>query len=204
MQDDRLERLEAAQARGASAEAALALFEACESVPPEALFGQWRGAELSTGHPLDGLLSLYGWYGKAFYDLERVDPLLFSGPEGAPYPVDPQFLPAQVALRWPGLARTRPAQSAFRAGRPLLRARGPKARLRRIEHRGRLDAAMVYDDQPIIDIFRQAGPDVLMGVMDMRGLDQPFVFVLRRETSRDLSPSASGPDRHSAWPSAGR
>jgi hypothetical protein len=43
---------------------------------------------------------------------------------------------------------------------------------------------MVYDALPIIDLFRRVGRDTLLGLMDMRGLDRPFFFVLRRDVPR--------------------
>jgi hypothetical protein len=42
---------------------------------------------------------------------------------------------------------------------------------------------MIYDALPINDLFRAAGPDTLVGAMDMRGLADPFFFILRRETA---------------------
>jgi hypothetical protein len=50
-----------------------------------------------------------------------------------------------------------------------------------MEHRGVMTAAMVYDDLPIIDVFREAAADTLLGLMDLRGLPQPFFFLLRRD-----------------------
>jgi hypothetical protein len=55
------------------------------------------------------------------------------------------------------------------AARPLARIRRPAARLRTVTHRGAASAAMVYDD-------------VVLGLMDIRGLDAVFPFLLRRET----------------------
>jgi hypothetical protein len=41
---------------------------------------------------------------------------------------------------------------------------------------------MIYDDLPIHDVFRQVDADTVLGAMDMRGLAQPYVFLLRRDT----------------------
>jgi hypothetical protein len=65
--------------------------------------------------------------------------------------------------------------------RPLLYTDKPKARLRTIEHRGVATAAMVYDALPIIDVFRRVDADILLGLMDLRGLARPFFFLLRRD-----------------------
>jgi hypothetical protein len=50
-----------------------------------------------------------------------------------------------------------------------------------VEWRGRLGAAMVYDTQPICDVFRTVDADTRLGLMDLRGLPAPFFFVLRRD-----------------------
>jgi len=44
-------------------------------------------------------------------------------------------------------------------------------------------AAMLYDHLPIVDIFRRLDEHTLLGVMDARGISQPFFFILRREVS---------------------
>ena len=36
------------------------------------MIGTWHGAEMPTGHPLDGLLAASGWWGKQFVDGETV------------------------------------------------------------------------------------------------------------------------------------
>ena len=72
--------------------------------------------------------------------------------------------------------------AAFTATLPLLRTREPRARLRRVEHRGVLSTAMIYDGLPVLDLFRAAGPATLLGLMDTRGMPQPFFFLLERES----------------------
>lgn len=41
---------------------------------------------------------------------------------------------------------------------------------------------MIYDQLPIHDVFRQINQDAVLGVMDRKGMNLPFFFVLRRET----------------------
>ena len=72
------------------------------------------------------------------------------------------------------------ARQAFGGVRPLMYTDKPKARLRTVEHRGVATAAMVYDALPIIDVFRRVDADTLLGLMDLRGLPQPYFFLLRR------------------------
>lgn len=172
----RLQSLE----RGTSLEAASAFFDDCPPVRVEELFGRWRGSGLCTGHPLDGLLESYGWYGKRFDTAEVVHPLVFRGRSGL-FSVNPAFVPVGLATRAGRLLR---ARATSRLGRAVLRAArtsGPGARLRMVEYRGVPTATMIYDALPINDHFRAVDQDSLIGVMDLRGMRQPFFFVLRRE-----------------------
>jgi hypothetical protein len=164
-----------------SPDEALSLFDRCPAVGVDELTGRWRGSGLPTGSPLDGLLEAYGWYGKEFLDAERVHPLLFADAAGRPRPLNPALIPIPVLRDHAGLAHHPLVRSAFGAVRPLLTTRKPRARLRAVEHRGVVTAAMVYDALPIIDVFRRISADTLLGFMDLRGLTEPFFFVLRRE-----------------------
>lgn len=170
----------AEHAAGASAAEALAVFDALDAVAADDMLGRWRGSGLPTGSPLDGLLEAYGWYGKEFLDAETVHPLLFRTRSG-PRPANPAFVPMALLRDRPGLAHSRAARTAFRLARPLVTTSEPRARLRAVEHRGVVTAAMVYDALPIIDVFRRVSADVRLGLMDLRGLPGPFFFVLSRE-----------------------
>ena len=160
---------------------ALAFFDSLPAVEPGEMLGRWRGSGLRTGSPLDGLLEAYGWYGKEFLDEETVHPLLFSDRSGRPRAVDPSLLPMALLRDYAGFLQFWPLRTAMTSLRPLLYTSRPKARLREIEHRGVVTAAMVYDSLPIIDVFRRVDDDVRLGAMDMRGLPAPFLFVLRRD-----------------------
>ncbi len=174
------DRLLARAPGGVPREEALALFDASPPVGVDEMLGRWRGSGLPTGSPLDGLLEAYGWYGKEFLGAETVHPLLFGSRSG-PRPVDPVFVPMALLRDRPGLAHSRAARTAFRLARPLVTTSKPRARLRSVEHRGVQTAAMVYDALPIIDVFRRLSDDVRLGLMDLRGLPDPFFFLLRRE-----------------------
>ncbi|MGY1847903.1 MULTISPECIES: DUF4334 domain-containing protein [unclassified Blastococcus] len=169
-----------AQRDGVSRAEAQSSFDWFEPQPVEEMLGRWRGSELPTGSPLDGLLAAYGWWGKEFLDTETVHPLLF-GTAAGPRPVDPALIPVGVLRAAPRLAHSRAARAAFTAVRPLLTTSRPKARLRMVEHRGVVSAAMVYDRLPIIDVFKRVSSRTVLGMMDLRGLPDPFFFVLRRE-----------------------
>lgn len=159
----------------------LSWYDGLPAVMLEEMSGRWRGSGLRTGHPLDGLLEAFGWYGKEFVDAECVHPLLFRDASGQVVPVDPSRLPVGVADRLPGLAREAFTRRAFRSMLPVLRTSRFKARLRLLRHRGVETAAMIYDDQPIIDVFRRVSEGVLVGLMDRRDDARPFFFILRRD-----------------------
>ncbi|WP_151736327.1 DUF4334 domain-containing protein ['Paenibacillus yunnanensis' Narsing Rao et al. 2020] len=159
---------------------AFAWFDGLEPAGTEHLRGRWRGRGLFSGHPLDGLLEALNWYGKEFIDDETVHPLLFSRRSGRLLRLNPGLLPLSLPF---GAIPRAPAGALFRLFSPLLGTRHAKARLRFIQYRGKLGAAMVYDRQPIIDHFRRIDGDTLLGVMDIKGESGPrYFFVLERET----------------------
>ncbi|MBX7430910.1 DUF4334 domain-containing protein [Mycobacterium sp. Y57] len=164
---------------------ALALFDSLPAVEPEFMLGTWHGAELPTGHPLDGMLEASGWWGKQFRDRESVHPLLFPTADGSALwalnPL-PAFTGLGVATRIPALKR-RNFAGTIAALRPVLQARGPKARLRTTRYRGVDSATMIYDQLPINDVFRRLDDDTLLGAMDLRGITKPYFFVLHRDGS---------------------
>jgi len=162
---------------------ALALFDALDAVEARFMLGTWTGEEFPTGHPLDGALRAYGWRGKRFDSEEHVHPLLFgTGPRV--FAVRPRFVWPGVPLlvRWPALKDARMAR-LVRTLLPLLATRRSHARLRMMQFRERVTATMVYDDVAIHDVFRRLEDDAVLGLMDMKGMEQPFLFVLRRQRS---------------------
>ncbi|SCE80102.1 GXWXG protein [Micromonospora haikouensis] len=162
---------------------ALACFDGLPPVTVGEMLGSWRGSGFATGHPLDGLLERYGWHGKRFDGPEDVHPLVFAA-GGRLVSVNPALVPTGLLLRPPGAARTPLAARAFALALPLLTTTRPAARLRMTEYRGVVSATMCYDRLPIHDVFRRVDERTLLGVMDLRGTDRPFVFVLRRPTTQ--------------------
>jgi hypothetical protein len=162
----------------AGPEEALALFDRLPAVEPTEMLGRWLGGSFATGHPLDGVLETFHWYGKAFRGPDDVDPLL----------PDPRWLE-----RWPWLGTPAVGSMFQRLALPLWITHHPQARLRVVEHRGVASAAMLYDHLPIVDVFRRLDAHTLLGVMDARGISQPFFFTLRREGggSEDASLASS-------------
>ena len=167
---------------------ALTLFDASPAVETEFMIGTWHGAELPTGHPLDGLLESSGWWGKQFVDGESVNPLLFPTGDGrALWAVNPilAFGGLGVVTRIPALRRRKHA-GVINSASPLLRARSPKARLRTTRYRGVDTATMIYDQLPIHDVFRKLDDQSVIGAMDLRGSKKPYFFVLTRDDSLQL------------------
>lgn len=158
----------------------LAFVDALPAVRVAELSGAWRGYEIATGNPLDGLLGRFGWFGKRFDGPDEVHPLLFRDGRGGVVAVNPALAPLALVVRIAPMLRNPLAAGLFRLVLPLVRTRWPRARLRVVEYRGVASAAMLYDALPVYDAFRKVDEDTVVGLMDMRGLDRPFVFVLRR------------------------
>jgi len=165
--------------RQATTEAALQLFDALEPVNLEFMMGRWRGSELSTHHPMDGLLEASNWYGKEFIDPETVHPLLFHDGQNRIFKVAPSLTAMRLSLRLPIFKQE--------AMRPLLRlmtsmstTEASQARLRMMEYRHQVTATMIYDQLPINDSFKKIDDNTVFGVMDFKDVPQSFFFVLRR------------------------
>jgi hypothetical protein len=166
--------------RGTTIEAALAFYDSLEAVGLAQMIGAWCGEDLPTDHPLDGLLEHLGWHGKRFDGPDDAHPLIFDTRGGHRFCVNPAFVPLGL-IRHPRLLHAPFAARIFSVIHPLTSTRKPKARLRLSQYRGVVTATMCYDALPINDVFRKVDDDTLIGAMDLRGLDPPFLFVLRRE-----------------------
>ncbi|MGU3497160.1 DUF4334 domain-containing protein [Xanthobacteraceae bacterium A53D] len=94
--------------------------------------------------------------------------------------MNPRLIPVNLILRMPAIAKSQIALALFRACKGIMATHKPKARLRAVRYRGQESAAMIYDDLPIIDCFRLAPDGTIIGAMDIRGLDAPFMFELSR------------------------
>jgi hypothetical protein len=93
----------------------------------------------------------------------------------------------------PGFSTAGAGDLFQRLALPLWITHHPQARLRVVEHRGVASASMLYDHLQIVDVFRRLDGHTLLGVMDARGISQPFFFTLRREGSNVASRASSPP-----------
>jgi hypothetical protein len=166
----------------ASAEEALALFDSLGGVEPASMLGAWAGQSFPSGHPLDGVLEDFHWHGKRFDSTEEVRPLLFRASRHRSIHVEAgrvfPFLP--LLLRVP-LLRSPAAGRLFQLLLPVFASRRSGARLRTMVYRGRASATIVYDRIPVLDVLRCVDSDTVLGLMDLKGMERPFFFLLRRE-----------------------
>lgn len=177
---DPVTALRTMERRGTDTDSALALFDSLPPVAVADMLGDWHGAGVATGNPLDGVLELSGWHGKRYRSAEDAHPLVMAGRRGL-FAVNPALVPMRTAMRAAPLLRRVRAGGPVRALMPLLRTGKPAARLRMVEYRGVVSGTMIYDALPVNDHFRRVDDDTLMGAMDYRALDRPFIFVLHRE-----------------------
>lgn len=167
--------------RGTTSASVLEFYDALPTVGLEQMRGRWRGSELATGHPLDGLLTKTGWYGKRFDGIDDAHPLIFARSDGTPFAIDPAWIPLALMTWGLGFSQRFASAGLVRAAALIAGTTKPKARLRMTEFRGVVSATMIYDALPINDVFRAVDADTVVGAMDMRGYETPFMFVLRRE-----------------------
>jgi hypothetical protein len=160
---------------------ALALFDSLDTIDLNFMIGRWRGAGFPTGHRLDGLLEAYHWYGKHFISPDHVHPLIFTNLGGTRSIVNPALIPIRLSsrIRFP---QATIVGRLFQLCLPLMSTKRSRARLRMTNYRGKVSATMIYDDLPINDAFRLVDTNTVLGVMDLKGMEQPFFFVLNRET----------------------
>ena len=163
--------------RKASPEEALQAFDGLSPASLDFMHGRWKGFEIETGHPMEGLLTHSGWYGKIFENEEEVHPLVFFGKDKKElYSLNPAYLPLDFNLPKSDFLGTLMNQS-----RIVLETKESKARLRNMEYRGKVYATMAYDEKPIFDMFAKIDDDRVLGVMDLKGNPHPYFFVLERD-----------------------
>jgi hypothetical protein len=182
MSDATLVRSDILDSGSGSIEQALELFDSLDSVDLPFMMGRWRGSEITTGHPQDGVLAATRWYGKEFEDPETVHPLLHRTGSGQLFRVRPRPKLVYMSLRMP-ILKSKAFRPLSLLITRLLKTNQSQARARMIEYRGKVSATMVYDFLPINDHFRRIDENTVLGMMDFKGLENPFPFVLRRDES---------------------
>lgn len=162
-------------------EQALELYDSLDAVESEFMLGNWHGEGFNTGHVMDGLLEAYHWYGKRFDSAEDVHPLVISTLTAGKTQLNPRFMSPFLGLmiRY-NIPKWRILGWLFQLLLPLFSTSKSKARLRMTEYRGVSTATMSYDQLPINDVFRKLDENTVLGVMDLKGMTQPFLFILRR------------------------
>ena len=160
----------------ATPEACLSIYDQLEPVSLDFMLGQWKGFEITTGHPMEGLLEASGWYGKIFLDRENVHPLLmYSLSKKRLFSLNPFLVPLGINLPKSPLLKYVIALS-----KTLLKTNNSKARMRLIEYRNKVTGTMAYDAKGIFDHFAKIDEQSMLGVMDLKGSDRPYFFVLER------------------------
>ncbi len=163
--------------RKASTADALRVYDVLLPATIDFMVGQWKGYEIATGHQMDGLLVPSGWYGKSFINAEEVHPLVFFGKgKKELYAVNPRNIPLDMKFPKSNFLGT-----LMKLARPFLQTKKSKARLRMVEHRGKMTATMIYDDKAIYDHFAIIDEHTVLGCMDMKGVEQPYFWVMERD-----------------------
>ena len=158
------------------------MFDTLDPVNPDELVGIWRGDEIATGHPMDGLLGAMGWFGKEFRGKDEVYPLLMAGSHGETFSINPGLLPLSVFMSAPRAL----IKVLFSVVSPLVHTRKGRASLCVQEFHGKRTAAMRYDQKPIIDAFARFGDDSVLGVTDFgRMSTRNYFFTLTKVAAQE-------------------
>lgn len=179
--EDSRETLDTLENQGAELATALEFFDALPPITVEQMIGNWGGAGIDTGNPLDGLLETMHWHGKRYESADNAHPLVMDGKDGQ-FSLNPTFVPMGLAIKFSSLLDKAAVQKAVLPLLQMLKTRKPAARLRMVEYRGVVSGTMIYDTLPINDHFRLVDDNTLIGAMDLRGMDNPFIFTLHRES----------------------
>lgn len=171
------------QTRSTSAASVLQLFDELEPVSLEFMLGRWKGFEIATGHRMDGLLVATGWYGKFFKSPEEVHPLLFyTLNHKSLYAVNPKLIPLGIPF-----PKSKLLAYCMTLLRPILQTRRSAARIRLIAYRGKVTGTMAYDKKAIFDHFVRIDDNTMLGIMDLKGVPEPYCFVLERDNESDYN-----------------
>ncbi|MDR0920258.1 MAG: DUF4334 domain-containing protein [Oscillospiraceae bacterium] len=142
----------------------LDFFDTLEPADVKELKYKWKGSEVPSGHPMDGMLNAVNWYGKYFTDVDNVYPLIFEKNNGKLFAGNPKLMPIkafETAPRWL-------VSILFKIATPFIKTKKSSAILRMMEFRGKLTAAMIYDDKPIIDIFAKIDDKTFLGITETK------------------------------------
>jgi Domain of unknown function (DUF4334)/GXWXG protein len=161
---------------------ALDIFDGLDTLDVNDMIGSWQGSSFPTNHPLDGALEAYHWHGKRFETPEQVHPLVFKTANGDTASVNPLWmLPLVGWLERLPIPKSEAMGNIFQGSLFLFSTDQSCARLRPVTYRGKKSATMIYDSLPINDIFRKVDDRTALGLMDLKGMECPFFFVLQRE-----------------------
>ncbi|MFT5193834.1 MAG: hypothetical protein ACI9EW_004185 [Cellvibrionaceae bacterium] len=159
---------------------ALHAFDQLDPIDLDFMLGRWTGAEIPTGHPLDRLLEASNWYGKEFVDADNVHPLVLSKRNGQTYKTTPMMLMMTLGMNVP-IFKNLAMKPINGLVTRLVATHKSKARMRMLDFRGKTSATMIYDRLPIHDHFRKIDEHTVMGLMDFKGVENPYFFILQRE-----------------------
>ena len=84
------------QKNSVTQEEAADFYDSLPAFPIENIYGRWKGREMATGHPFDGVLTATKWYGKYFEDSENSYPLMYQKKNKEFFFVDPNYLPLEI------------------------------------------------------------------------------------------------------------
>ena len=103
---------------------------------------------------------------------------MFTNRRGSKVSVNPALIPLSAlgvmpVLKAPSLGRL------MQYFIPLLTTQSSWARLRMSGYNGKVSATMIYDHKQINGVFCQVDSNIVLGIMDRKGMEQPFFCVAK-------------------------
>ncbi|ODV89284.1 hypothetical protein CANCADRAFT_3912 [Tortispora caseinolytica NRRL Y-17796] len=136
------------------------------------LRGGWKGSTLYTDHPLDNKMASFGWHGMFFKNNEVVYPSIWNANDGSKFIADPlKVITAVQSSTAPDIMGS--PQSYLTTS--------DSARIRMVVSYDHPTATLIYNNLPIYDSFKRIDDDRIVGLVDMKGVDKPYFFMMTRD-----------------------
>ncbi len=152
------------QKNSVTQEEAADFYDSLPAFPIENIYGRWKGREMATGHPFDGVLTATKWYGKYFEDSENSYPLMYQKKNKEFFFVDPNYLPLEIVQSF---SRSFIA-FLFPLLLPFICTKESSSIVRSIEYRNYITTAMIYDKKPVIDYFKMVDETTIFAASEMK------------------------------------
>ena len=177
-----------------SASQVYAFFDTLPPVELDFMVGRWRAAAVPTNNLQDGNLAVLDFYGKRFHGAGNnyeVDPLFCWSGDNLVMLASPPYFTMKTNPYMVPSTSTPFRREVFHKINQLTvlkccTTKKPQAHTMIAEHRGVYTTAMVYDELPMLDVFRKVDENTILLVFILKGFSDsaddtssPFLSLTR-------------------------